>query len=260
MIIDNLKSALLYEYRNTIDGPNENYRLVFKFNVNQAHRDSYFSKQIKKVFQVKVTVEEAELENKRVYKTVFQSPGGRRIFIAHRNNLSAYYSKMDMKDFKIETFFLEKEIMLDITSEGKHGNANLKLDDDNVVYDSKFVPFALSAFPFESDDPFTFKLFFYGTFSLYDVEAEKVGTEKIKVPLGEYDTFKLKLSPQGFYSLFSKNYLWYQKKSPHLLIKAEENVAWYLNAVWELSYIGFEKKEDLRNEMVASGVKKHEAP
>ncbi len=252
-VIESLRKEIIMQYRELIDGSPEKYRLLFKFQVREEVQKSYFSERHVEDMQIKVTVEETRRKNKDVYKVVSYSPSATKTIYSNKHDFTAVYSDLNRFDVRLEVFYMDSEILLKQVNKGQTGTGTMTIKPDYTILDERFAPLALAAFPFDTEKSFDFWLFYYGDYKLYQVSVKQVESEKIKVPLGEFETYKLLLSPKGIiYPLFSKNYLWYRKKSPHLLLRAEKNKAWYYKAVWELAYIGVERKEDLPDEVVTS--------
>ncbi len=95
-------------------------------------------------------------------------------------------------------------------------------------YDNYTLQFVLRGFPFDSNEIIKFTSVLDGAENTptgqWEMEVRKIGTEKVQVPAGEFDCYKLEMGIGGFgisgttaYSF----YLWYTIDEPRFLVKYE---------------------------------------
>jgi hypothetical protein len=243
-VIENLKSILLSE-QNVEDA--DNWRPVALFHVTGQYRPSFFSSKIEFDFEARVTLEESIYKGKPAYKGVFHFPGSTKTFVLRKSDLNPLYSQFSAKDgsFEVEVFFSEQEILFKETIQGDASLSVIEVGDIEDYYESELLGFVLLAFPFDFDGSQYFNMFYYERAKHYYIEANCQGVEQINVPAGEFTAYRLEVSPAGFLSLFSRNYVWYQKDPPHYFVKGEKNIWWYLYESWELIKVDKERRVDL---------------
>lgn len=241
-ILDNLKSILLKEKE--VEQPDK-WRLVFLFKVKGEYRPSLSSSKIKYDTEARVTLEELEYKDELVYKGVFCFQNHTKTFILRKSDLTPIYAHMASKKgtSHLEVFFSCQEVFFKKTVQENINQKVVKLKEIKHYYESELMPFVLVTFPFDLKGSQYFDMFYYDHYRFYRIEAQSQGVGQVKVPAGEFTTYKLKVSPTGLLSLFSKNFVWYQKKQPHFIVKGVRNIWWYLNETWELIKVDAESKE-----------------
>ena len=132
------------------------------------------------------------------YKVQYVDSGGSRIQATeYKNNTVTFYTPEN--SFK-------KEIRLT----------------DNY-YDHNTIAYLLQAYPFASKEKIQLTLILDGTKGLpigpYGVEIENLGVESVSVPAGDFDCYRLEITPVGFD--FSKFYYWYPVDEPRFMIKRD---------------------------------------
>jgi hypothetical protein len=243
-VMDNLKTILLREQK--VEQPDK-WRPVALFHVQGQYRPSFFSAKIEYDFEARVTLEESTYKRKPVYKGVFHFPGSTKTFILRKSDLNPLYSQFSASDgsYDIEVFFSEKEILFKETVQGDTSLRVIRVNDIKNYYESELLGFVLLAFPFDFEGSQYFNMFYYERGKHYYIEASCQGLEKVNVPAGEFTAYRLEVSPAGFLSFFSRNYVWYQKDPPHYFVKGEKNIWWYLYETWELVRVDKEIKGDV---------------
>ncbi len=238
---ENIKSILLKEQ--AIENPDK-WRLFFVFRVKGEYRPKFFSSKQEYDTEVKVTVEESAYREKAVYKGVIDFPRFTRMFILQKNDLTPLYSieKEKYTDYKFETFFSKEEIRLKTIDNGSLTVKSIQTIDMKEYYESRFLPFILAGFTFDSKGAQFFNLFRYSNSKHYQFEVRCLGAELLRVPAGEFNTYKLRIRPTGYLSGFSQNFIWYRNSIAPYMVKGVKNIWWYLNETWELIKIGKEKK------------------
>jgi AcrR family transcriptional regulator len=109
---------------------------------------------------------------------------------------------------------------------GRKLNKTIELHGE--YFDSQSIYHLFQAFPFESNDKIEFIVVHNGgakeESGHYMMEIRKIGIEKISVPAGEFNCYKLKMTPSAIGEEFAKMYsyyFWYTVDEPHAFIKYE---------------------------------------
>ncbi|MFQ6082812.1 MAG: DUF3108 domain-containing protein [Candidatus Aminicenantia bacterium] len=107
------------------------------------------------------------------------------------------------------------------------GTRTYNLDLPKYAYDNEESLFLIRAFPLKKDYVHTFVIAVVATGSKGECILKVISEEKIKVPAGEFDTYKVEL---GFVLGGLKHYAWYSKEKPNYLIKYDNgNIICELN-------------------------------
>ncbi len=240
-VIENLKSIVLKE-----QGVDEldKWRIVFLFNVKGEQRPSFFSSKKHYDLDVKVSLEETSYEEEQAYKGVFNAPGRIKIVILRKSDMTPLYTFIADKNgpFELEAAFSNGKILVKKTS---HEGSSRQVVTTSLknYYEIELLPFILAAFPFDIRGSQYFDMFSYDSYKHYKMEVRCPGVEKITGPAGEIATYRVETHPSGVFSLFSNNYIWYQKKPPHYIVRGIKHISWYLHETWELIKVDVEKKE-----------------
>lgn len=106
-------------------------------------------------------------------------------------------------------------------------NKTLKLKGD--YYDINMLSYLFQAYPFGQKKKIQFNLVMdgrggspVGSFAMYVTE---IGREKVQVPAGNYDCYKLEMGIAGMAGAFAAKYkydFWYTTDKPHILVKFED--------------------------------------
>lgn len=92
-----------------------------------------------------------------------------------------------------------------------------------LYYDHNTLPYFLQSYPFENKENIQLTLVLDGSMGLpigpYGVEIENLGVESVNVPAGDFDCYKLELTPVGFD--IRKIYYWYPVDKPRYMIKRD---------------------------------------
>lgn len=104
----------------------------------------------------------------------------------------------------------------------------IKLEGDDY-YDLSTLVLVFRTFPFGRGEKVDFRVVMdgsrgspLGTFSMY---VKEVGRERVTVPAGEYDCYKLEMGVGGLAGVFARSYkyyFWYTAQEPHFLVRYEE--------------------------------------
>jgi hypothetical protein len=113
----------------------------------------------------------------------------------------------------------------DIPSRKLYKTIKLKGD----YYDLSMLNYLFQAYPFGRKERIQFNVVMdgrggspVGSFAMYVVET---GQERVKVPAGDYDCYKLEMGIAGMIGVFAakyKYYFWYTVNGPHILVKYED--------------------------------------
>jgi len=116
------------------------------------------------------------------------------------------------------TYLYKEDGTLTIDAATEEGNQHTVVNVPEDTYDNNELLFLLRTIPFEIGYTATF------TNVKITTKAEKraatvtvVGEEKLQVPAGNFDTYKVELT-----SASNKKYLWYGKEKPHYLVKLDD--------------------------------------
>ena len=127
--------------------------------------------------------------------------------------ISSYYKKGGSGDCEeIFTNFEKNKIL--ITAKDGKGERKRTLTKKGTVYDSESSGFLLIDYNFKSKENIYFKLL-VDYEKVYTLAAQKIGEERITVPMGEFDCYKLKYKATGgmLIKLFAPTlYIWFSKK------------------------------------------------
>lgn len=125
---------------------------------------------------------------------------------AEGNRLHITEYKNNSVIFRTPEYKFQKEIML-----------------AGPYYDHNTLPYFLRGYPYESNENIQLTLILDGSFGLpigpYGVEIENLGIETINVPAGNFDCYKLELTPVGFDIM--KFYYWFCVDEPRFMIKRD---------------------------------------
>jgi hypothetical protein len=98
-------------------------------------------------------------------------------------------------------------------------------------YDGAALPFSLRGFPFETQKEIEMRItppFKPGmpmwAWRMWESYAKLLGTEKVNVPAGTFDCYKLEVGASGglIKHLTSNYYFWFTKESPHQFVKYQD--------------------------------------
>lgn len=139
--------------------------------------------------------------------------------------VSSYYKKGRSGDYKeIFTDFQKDKIL--ITAKDGKGERKRTLSKKGIVYDSESSGFLLKDYPFKSKEKIIFKLLVdYET--VYTLVVEQIGEEKVTVPMGEFDCYKLKYKATGgiLVRIFAPTlYIWFSKKDYRMVKFVGEDI------------------------------------
>jgi AcrR family transcriptional regulator len=92
-----------------------------------------------------------------------------------------------------------------------------------LYYDHNTLPYLLRTYPFESNENIKFTMVLDGSLGLpigpYGFEIKNLGAEMVKVPAGDFNCFKLEITPVGFD--ISRFYYWYPVEEPRYMVKRD---------------------------------------
>lgn len=168
------------------------------------------------------TVRETTVNGKKLLRIDLKMDKGLRMV--------AITDPVNWKPVKIE--FIDGEGNSLHTTEYKNNSVFFKTPDHTfqkeirltgLYYDHNTLPYLLKTYPFESNKSIQMTLILDGSFGLpigpYGVEIENLGIETINVPAGNYDCYKLELTPVGFDIM--KIYYWFSVDEPRFMIKRD---------------------------------------
>lgn len=139
--------------------------------------------------------------------------------------INSYYKKGRTQDYKEVFIGFQKDKIL-ITAKDGEGERKRTLEKEGVVYDAESSGFLLKDYPFKSKEKIYFKLLVdYET--VYTLAAQKIGEEKVTVPMGEFDCYKLKYKATGgiLTEIFGPTlYIWFSKKDHRMVKFIDEDV------------------------------------
>jgi AcrR family transcriptional regulator len=185
-----------------------------------------------------------------VYRTRINEKNG---FLSHRERITKSVDK-DMDVYRIETRRETGEWMIALIRADnlmpvrvefgigeKKGGYKMEYGDQRVLinnplrgiqkeillagryYDNSTVPQILQAFPFESSEKIQINLVMDGSYGLpvglCPIEIQNIGSERIRVPAGEFYCHKLELSPTA--TDIDKVYYWYPVDEPRFYIRSD---------------------------------------
>lgn len=114
---------------------------------------------------------------------------------------------------------------INIPARKLHKTIKLKGD----YYDFRMLNYLFQAYPFGRKERIQFNIVMdgqggspVGSFAMYVMET---GRERVKVPAGDYDCYKLEMGIAGMVGVFAakyKYYFWYTVNAPHILVKYED--------------------------------------
>jgi hypothetical protein len=100
---------------------------------------------------------------------------------------------------------------------------------------------SLSGFPFEQKDKVVMNVYMFEYGNVLPLRAVYQGKEKIKVPAGEFECYKLELAVDGVLGFFApdKYYLYYTVAAPHHFVRFYQKVdddSWLANELIKVSF------------------------
>ncbi|GBR73736.1 protein DUF3108 [Candidatus Termititenax aidoneus] len=109
------------------------------------------------------------------------------------------------------------------------------------VYSRYAFLISLSGFPFEQKDKVVMNVYMFEYGNVLPLRAVYQGKEKIKVPAGEFECYKLELAVDGLLGLFApdKYYLYYTVAAPHHFVRFYQKVddgSWLANELVKVSF------------------------
>ncbi|GBR76869.1 protein DUF3108 [Candidatus Termititenax persephonae] len=124
-----------------------------------------------------------------------------------------------------------------------HRDKKINLTTKNLgnVYSRYAFLVSLSGFPFEQKDKVVMNVYMFEYGNALPLRAVYQGKEKIKVPAGEFECYKLELAVDGLLGLFApdKYYLYYTVAAPHHFVRFYQKVddgSWLANELLGVSY------------------------
>lgn len=97
---------------------------------------------------------------------------------------------------------------------------------ETITFTSDVLAILLRGYNFEAPEPFHFYIF-SSEAKLFKIQAQVIGTEIVRVPAGEFECYKMKLTLDlGVANLLTKHilpktYMWFSKDPPHYWVKFE---------------------------------------
>ncbi|MDR2428346.1 MAG: DUF3108 domain-containing protein [Candidatus Margulisbacteria bacterium] len=118
---------------------------------------------------------------------------------------------------------------------------NLTAKNPGNVYSRYAFLISLSGFPFEQKDKVALNVYMFEYGNVLPLRAVYQGREKIKVPAGEFECYKLELAVDGLLGLFApdKYYLYYTVAAPHHFVRFYQKVddgSWLANELIKVSF------------------------
>lgn len=147
--------------------------------------------------------------------------------------IGSYIKEGKTENYK-EVFagFQKDEIRINTIDKDRKGENKRTLKKKGVVYNAESSGFLLRDYPFGSKEKIYFKLLVDHE-KVYTLAAEKIGEEKIVVPMGEFDCYKLKYKATGdiLTELFAPTlYIWFSKEDHKMVKFVDEDVVLSLKA------------------------------
>ena len=105
---------------------------------------------------------------------------------------------------------------LTLTADTPSGKQNLSVELSEGSYDNEEVLFLIRAFPLKPDYATAFNFAVAASGTKGKCALKVLGEEKVNVPAGEFETYKVELD---FGRIAPKMYGWYGKDKPHHLVK-----------------------------------------
>jgi hypothetical protein len=143
--------------------------------------------------------------------------------------ISSYYKNGRSGDYK-EIFTEFKKDTILITAKDGEGERKRTLTKEGVVYDAESSGFLLNDYPFSSKEIIYFKLL-VDYEKVYTLAAQNIGEEKIVVPMGEIDCYKVKYKATGsiLINLFAPTLnIWFSKKNLRMVKFIDEDITFSL--------------------------------
>jgi len=135
--------------------------------------------------------------------------------------ISSYFKKEGPDNLKEINVEFKKDKIL-ITKDGIEETITKK----GIVYDAESSAFLFSDYPFKSEDIIYFKLL-VDYENVYTIAAQKIGEEKIEVPMGEIDCYKVNYKATGgiMIKLFAPTInIWISKENHNIVKFVDEDV------------------------------------
>ncbi|MDR1453204.1 MAG: DUF3108 domain-containing protein [Candidatus Margulisbacteria bacterium] len=169
---------------------------------------------------------------------------------AYRNSVTLNYSDFttlsderynvsDRSSYLIESFTASPDGTINFFHKDK--NINLTAKNPGNVYSRYAFLVSLSGFPFEQKDKVVMNVYMFEYGNVLPLRAVYQGKEKIKVPAGEFECYKLELAVDGVLGLFApdKYYLYYTVAAPHHFVRFYQKVddgSWLANELIGVSF------------------------
>ncbi len=193
-------------------------RLVYRF------RDS-----VEADFKIlKVAVMETVEKGKRIYRIESEKETGEKVIalISAENWMPINIELSNSKENTVSKIeYRDNAVSFDIPDRKIHKTIKLH----GEYYDSHTLSFILQAFPFESDEKMKITLIYDGSGGIpvgpYGMEFQRIGRERVTVPAGDFDCYKLEMGIVGFDEISGgmyRYYFWYAADEPHFLVKYED--------------------------------------
>jgi len=97
---------------------------------------------------------------------------------------------------------------------------------ETITFTSDILAIILRGYNFGTQEPFDFYIF-SSEAKLFKIQAQKIGTETVRVPAGDFECYKMELildlGPANLLTkhFLPKTYMWFTKKPPHYWVKFE---------------------------------------
>lgn len=177
---------------------------------------------------MKYIIEKSELEGKSIYKMQFplmitdgEYNSGAVLEADTLKPVSSFFLRHPpemYKDKRIDIAGQYKE-KLDINAESSKGKQNWQLKLSGECVDNESIPMVIRAFPLEEGFKKVVNIAILSTVKIAPFEVRVTGKEKVKVPAGEYDCYKVELQYKGLMPAPALNF-WYSDDDKKLMVKS----------------------------------------